>query len=312
MEKLMSHDKHVFSPWRRWSRSARKDRPHSRRNSGTSTTLPRGRPRSSWTPGTASWSSTRGRPCEASFEGRSTRRVSTRTSGSFGGSGPCDGLCHRHGRPRQVPRRRSPARSGCGLPRRGVRAESPLPPRDCLGRIRIHRPPRPTSTGRARGDGDHGRFRSARFRLHHTFLAHAQGMGRLPGHVDPRTSRPDDRGGRASPRVPAGDQRSRPRISRRAPDDLAVRPHLLLPAFPSRGVADRKRLVELKARYEDSGKARALLAGSEHVGTYRQTDTYFALGERRLKLREIGGRLGALLIYYERRDDVGLKESEVL
>jgi len=91
-----------------------------------------------------------------------------------------------------------------------------------------------------------------------------------------------------------------------------VRPHLLLPAFPSRGVADRKRLVELKARYEDSGKARALLAGSEHVGTYRQTDTYFALGERRLKLREIGGRATGQLVYYERPDDLGVKESEVL
>ena len=55
-------------------------------------------------------------------------------------------------------------------------------------------------------------------------------------------------------------------------------------------VADRKRLVELKARYEDSGKARALLAGSESIGTYRQADTYFALGERRLKIREAFGR----------------------
>jgi len=75
---------------------------------------------------------------------------------------------------------------------------------------------------------------------------------------------------------------------------------------------DRRRLVELKARYEDSGKARALLAGSEHIGTYGQTDTYFALGERRLKLREIADRAAAQLVYYERPDDAGVKESEVL
>jgi len=77
-------------------------------------------------------------------------------------------------------------------------------------------------------------------------------------------------------------------------------------------MADRKRLVELKARYEDLGKARALLAGSETVGTYRQTDTYFALGERRLKLRETEGRDAGQLIYYERPDDPDVKQSEVM
>lgn len=75
---------------------------------------------------------------------------------------------------------------------------------------------------------------------------------------------------------------------------------------------DRKRLVELKARYEDPGKARALLKGSEHVGTYRQTDTYFALGDRRLKLREVDGATTAQLVYYERPDEADVKESEVL
>jgi predicted adenylyl cyclase CyaB len=75
---------------------------------------------------------------------------------------------------------------------------------------------------------------------------------------------------------------------------------------------NRKRLVELKARCEDLERARGIVAAGEHVGTYRQTDTYFVLGERRLKLRETEGRRGALLIYYERRDDAGLKESEVL
>ncbi|MBI4415355.1 MAG: class IV adenylate cyclase [Euryarchaeota archaeon] len=77
-------------------------------------------------------------------------------------------------------------------------------------------------------------------------------------------------------------------------------------------MADRKRLVELKARYERSERARAILTGSEHVGTFRQTDTYFALGERRLKLREVEGRRGAQLVYYERPDATDVKESEVL
>ncbi len=73
-----------------------------------------------------------------------------------------------------------------------------------------------------------------------------------------------------------------------------------------------KRLVELKARYEDLGKARALLAGAEHVGTFRQLDTYFSLGERRLKLRSVEGRKEGQLVYYERPDQGGVKESLVL
>lgn len=74
----------------------------------------------------------------------------------------------------------------------------------------------------------------------------------------------------------------------------------------------RRRLVELKARYEDLGKARALLAGAEHVGTFRQVDTYFALGERRLKVRTVAGSRAGQLVYYERPDTTGVKESEVL
>lgn len=73
-----------------------------------------------------------------------------------------------------------------------------------------------------------------------------------------------------------------------------------------------KHLVELKARYEDLGKARALLQGAEHVGTFRQVDTYFALGERRLKLRRVEGRVDGQLVYYERPDQGGVKESRVL
>lgn len=73
-----------------------------------------------------------------------------------------------------------------------------------------------------------------------------------------------------------------------------------------------KQLVEMKARYEDLGKARALLSGAEHVATVRQVDTYFALGERRLKLRAVEGTKEGQLIYYERPDIAGVKESRVL
>ncbi len=75
---------------------------------------------------------------------------------------------------------------------------------------------------------------------------------------------------------------------------------------------DAKHLVELKARYEDLGKARALLSGAEKVGTFRQVDTYFALGDRRLKLRAVEGRAEGQLVYYERPDASGVKESLVL
>ena len=76
--------------------------------------------------------------------------------------------------------------------------------------------------------------------------------------------------------------------------------------------SSEKRLVELKARYEDLGKARALLAGAEHVATVKQVDSYLALGERRLKLRSVVGSKEGQLIYYERPDVGGVKESRVL
>lgn len=76
--------------------------------------------------------------------------------------------------------------------------------------------------------------------------------------------------------------------------------------------ASLTQLVELKARYEDLGKARVLLSGAEHVATVDQVDTYFALGERRLKLRAVQGRPDGQLVYYERPDKSGVKESRVL
>jgi len=82
----------------------------------------------------------------------------------------------------------------------------------------------------------------------------------------------------------------------------------LLPAVPSAA----RHLVELKARYEDLGKARALLTGGERLGSYRQVDTYFSLGERRMKVRIVEGHAGGELVYYERPDVGGIKESLVI
>ena len=90
-----------------------------------------------------------------------------------------------------------------------------------------------------------------------------------------------------------------------------VRPNILLQRAPP-SLVNRMRLVELKARYEDLGKARAPLHASDRIGVYRQTDTYFALGERRLKLREVEGSEAAQLVYDERPDRAGARESEVL
>lgn len=76
--------------------------------------------------------------------------------------------------------------------------------------------------------------------------------------------------------------------------------------------AGAKHLLELKARYEDLGKARALLSGAKRLGVLAQVDTYFSLGERRLKLRTVEGTKEGQLIYYERPDVSGVKESRVL
>jgi predicted adenylyl cyclase CyaB len=92
-----------------------------------------------------------------------------------------------------------------------------------------------------------------------------------------------------------------------------IRSNLLVHPTRSPGVdTGTKHLVELKARYEDLGKARALLSGAETLGTFVQVDTYFSVGERRLKLRSIDGVKEGQLVYYERPDVSGVKESRVL
>ncbi len=54
------------------------------------------------------------------------------------------------------------------------------------------------------------------------------------------------------------------------------------------------------------------MAGGERVGTFRQVDTYYSLGERRLKVRSVEGAREGQLVYYERPDEGGVKESRVL
>jgi len=54
------------------------------------------------------------------------------------------------------------------------------------------------------------------------------------------------------------------------------------------------------------------MAGGDHIGTYKQVDTYFSTGERRLKVRTIEGQREGQLVYYERPDEGGVKESRVL
>lgn len=100
--------------------------------------------------------------------------------------------------------------------------------------------------------------------------------------------------------------------TRAPPQGTATAIFLRPPLVSARVDPGQKDLVELKARYEDLGKARALLAGAEHVATARQVDTYFSLGERRFKLRSIEGAREGQLVYYERPDVGGVKESRVL
>jgi len=70
--------------------------------------------------------------------------------------------------------------------------------------------------------------------------------------------------------------------------------------------------IEMKARVLDVSKMRYILAqkNAKFQGTDRQIDTYFKTGVGRLKLRE--GNIENNLIYYEREDIPGIKESKVI
>src|SRR3989344_1781403 len=70
--------------------------------------------------------------------------------------------------------------------------------------------------------------------------------------------------------------------------------------------------VEIKARCNDHAKIREILIskGADFKGTDHQIDTYFKTGNGRLKLRE--GNIENHLIFYEREDKEGPKESNVI
>ena len=69
---------------------------------------------------------------------------------------------------------------------------------------------------------------------------------------------------------------------------------------------------EFKARTADLNylEKKLLLLNPKFIGEDNQTDTYFNVPKGRLKLRE--GNIENALIYYERENTVGAKQSEVL
>lgn len=67
--------------------------------------------------------------------------------------------------------------------------------------------------------------------------------------------------------------------------------------------------VEIKAKCHDPSSVREYLLSNkaEYKGLDEQTDTYFNVGKGRLKLRQ--GNIETNLIYYERPDEAGPKNS---
>lgn len=72
-----------------------------------------------------------------------------------------------------------------------------------------------------------------------------------------------------------------------------------------------RRNLELKVRVVDLGDvlARARGLGARDEGTRRDVDTYFAVPQGRLKLRQTEGRPGGTLIAYRRADAPGSRHS---
>ena len=70
--------------------------------------------------------------------------------------------------------------------------------------------------------------------------------------------------------------------------------------------------IEIKARCDDPDRIRDILHSrdAKFVGEDHQIDTYFDVKNGRLKLRE--GDIENNLIYYERKNDSGPKQSDVI
>jgi len=73
-------------------------------------------------------------------------------------------------------------------------------------------------------------------------------------------------------------------------------------------------LLELKAKVNSLDVVRRQLRDlkAQYVEAVHQIDTYFNVPKGRFKLREVEGRAGAELIYYEREDTPEPKKSQVL
>jgi len=71
-------------------------------------------------------------------------------------------------------------------------------------------------------------------------------------------------------------------------------------------------IIEFKARVNDHAAIETLLLSLNpfFIGEDRQVDTYFNVAAGRLKLRE--GNIENALIWYDRADDAGSKQSQVL
>ncbi|MCA9388804.1 class IV adenylate cyclase [Candidatus Berkelbacteria bacterium] len=69
--------------------------------------------------------------------------------------------------------------------------------------------------------------------------------------------------------------------------------------------------IEIKARCSNQAKIREILKsqGADSKGTDHQIDTYFSTKRGRLKLRE--GKIENCLVYYERTNQAGPKQSDV-
>lgn len=74
-----------------------------------------------------------------------------------------------------------------------------------------------------------------------------------------------------------------------------------------------KLLIELKVKYPNLDNAREILkkVGAKFLGKYHQTDIYYLVGEKRLKLRSVNGR-EYYLVYYERPNVADIKQSKVI
>ena len=70
--------------------------------------------------------------------------------------------------------------------------------------------------------------------------------------------------------------------------------------------------IEIKAKCNDHEKIREILKSrnADFKGTDHQNDTYFKVNNGRLKLRE--GNIENFLVFYEREDKEGPKQSDVI